>query len=79
MNTDATRGWFDCLNAVAIEFQLDLGFSGQDKLIKIMSDAGITLEEVRWAQEQNYETLNKCEVLIAYEGICMEREEEEDD
>lgn len=72
-NEDSIRGWFDCLNAVAIEFQCDLSFEGQSRLIDVMRNAGITLEEVRRAQELGYETLDKCNVLFAYEGMCMSR------
>lgn len=78
MNISETRGWFDCLNAVAIELQADFSFDIRSHLINVMNDANITLEEVRWAQEQDYGTLNECEVLFAYEGMLMEREEMEE-
>lgn len=73
--TTKTEGWFDCLNAVAIELEADKSFNAQTALINVMNGAGITLEEVRWAQTQEYVILNKSNVLIAYEGMLMEQEE----
>lgn len=75
---DMTKGWFDCLNAVAIEMDAHLSFNVQTSLINVMDSAGIRLEEVRWAQEQSYSELDESEVLNAYEGMLMEREEEEE-
>lgn len=74
---DSTKGYFDCLNAVAIEMEADKSFNVQTSLINVMDGAGITIEEVRWAQEQNLVGLNNSNVLNAYEGILMEREENE--
>lgn len=76
---DLIKGWFDCLNAVAIELEADKSFDVQTSLINVMDGAGITIEEVRWAQEQDYVELNECDVLFAYEGILMEREENEEE
>ena len=73
------KGWFDCLDAVAIEMEADRSFSVQTSLINVMADANITLQEVRWAQSQGYVTLDKGNVLNAYEGMLMEREEREDE
>lgn len=73
------KGWFDCLNAVAIELEADKSYNITSSLINVMNDANITLEEVRWAQGQGYETLNKCEVLVTYEDMLMEREEMEEE
>lgn len=75
---EKTKSWFDCLNAVAIEFEADKSFSAQTSLINVMDGAGITKQEVRWAQEQGYTALDKSNVLISYEGVLMEREEMED-
>lgn len=76
---ESTKGWFDCLNAVAIEMEADKSFDIQTRLINVMDGAGITIEEVRWAQEQNYVGLNNSNILNAYEGILMEREENEEE
>lgn len=76
MVKEETKGWFDCLNAVAIEIEPDKSETAFQTLVNVMDGAGITLEEVRWAQEQHYITLDECNVLITYEGILMEREEE---
>ena len=72
---EKTKAWFDCLNAVAGEMEADKSFNIQTSLINVMDGAAITLEEVRWAQEQHYQCLNSSNVLIAYEGMLMEREE----
>lgn len=79
MEYNEIKGWFDCLNAVAIELQADLSFDIKGHLIDAMDNANITLDEVRWAQEQDYKTLNDCEILITYEGMLMEREEMEEE
>lgn len=71
------KGWFDCLNAVAIEMEADKSFNVQTSLINVMNCANITLQEVRWAQSQQYVALDKSNVLNAYEGVLMEREERE--
>lgn len=73
------KGWFDCLNAVAIEMEADKSFSVQTSLINVMDGANITLQEVRWAQSQRYVALDKSNVLNAYEGVLMEREERENE
>lgn len=75
---ESIKGWFDCLNAVAIEMEADKSFDVQTSLINVMDGAGITIEEVRWAQEQAYVGLND-NILIAYEGMLMEREENEEE
>lgn len=71
------KGWFDCLNAVAIEMEAEKSFNVQTSLINVMTQAGISLAEVRLAQEQQYTSLNESNVLVAYEGLLMEREEME--
>lgn len=76
---ETTKAWFDCLNAVAIELEADKSFSAQTTLINVMEGAAITLEEVREAQEMGYITLDKSGVLNAYEGMRMEREEQDED
>ena len=75
---EETRAWFDCLNAVAAEMEASKSFSIQTSLINVMDGAGISLKEVRWAQEQNYKSLNDSNVLISYEGVLIEREEMEE-
>lgn len=77
MATKETESWFDCLNAVAIEMEAEKSFSVQTSLINVMDGAGITMKEVQWAQDQQYTGLDKSNVLIAYEGVLMEREEME--
>lgn len=79
INEISLKGWFDCLNAVAIELYYCARYAVVDTLIGVMEGAGITLEEVKWAQEQEYNTLNDLNVLVAYEGILMEEEEREED
>lgn len=74
--TEKTKSWFDCLNAVAIELEADKSFSAQTTLIRVMEGAGITLEEVREAQEMGYAGLNESSILIDYEGLVMSKEEE---
>lgn len=76
---ESVKGWFDCLNAVAIEMEADKSFNVQNSLINVMQSAGITIQEVRWAQEQQYSCLDKSNILNAYEGVLMEREENEED
>lgn len=76
---DSMKVWFDCLNAVAIEMEADKSFNVQTSIINVMDGAGISIEEVRWAQEQNYVGLNDSNVLNAYEGILIEREENEEE
>lgn len=78
MDTNKTKSWFDCLDAVACEMEADRSFTVKDNLINVMDSAGITLKEVRWAQEQGYVTLDRSEILITYEGILMEREEKQE-
>lgn len=73
-----TKGWFNCLNAVAIELEADKSYNVQTSLINVLQGAGITLSEVREAQEMEFETLNKSNVLVAYEGMLMEAEEQEE-
>lgn len=73
-----TKGWFNCLNAVAIEIEADKSYDDQTSLINVLQGAGITLSEVREAQEMEFETLNKSNVLVAYEGMLMEAEEQEE-
>lgn len=73
------KGWFDCLNAVAIEMEADKSFNVQTSLINVMDGANITLQEVQWAQSQRYLALDKSNVLNAYEGVLMEREERENE
>lgn len=73
------KGWFDCLNAVAIEMEADKSFNVQTSLINVMDGANITLQEVQWAQAQRYVALDKSNVLNAYEGVLMEREERENE
>ena len=73
-----TKGWFNCLNAVAIELEADISYNDQTSLIHVLQCAGITLSEVREAQEMEFETLNKSNVLVAYEGMLMEAEEQEE-
>ena len=75
MVKEETKGWFDCLNAVAIEMEADKSFNVQTSLINVMDCAGITMQEVQWAQEQQYNGLDESNVLAAYEGVLMEREE----
>ena len=77
MATKETESWFDCLNAVAIEMEAEKSFSVQTSLINVMAGAGITMKEVKWAQDQQYTGLDKSNVLIVYEGVLMEREEME--
>lgn len=76
---ETTKAWFDCLNAVAIELEADKSFSAQSTLINVMVSAAITLDEVREAQDMGYLTLDRSGVLNAYEGMCMEREEQDED
>lgn len=79
INEISLKGWFDCLNAVAIELHYCAArFDVVETLIDVMEGAGITLEEIRWAREQEYKTLNDLNVLVAYEGILMEEEREEE-
>ena len=66
------------MNAVAIELEADKSFNAQTSLINVMNGARITLEEVRWAQAQEYVTLNKSNVLNVYEGMLIEQEEMEE-
>ena len=73
-----SKGWFNCLNAVAIELEADKSYDVQTSLINVLQGAGITLSEVREAQEMELETLNKSNVLVAYEGMLMEAEEQEE-
>lgn len=73
------KGWFDCLNAVAIEMEADKSFNVQTSLINVMNGANITIQEVRWAQSQRYVALDTSNVLNAYEGVLMEREERENE
>lgn len=51
IDNNEIKGWFDCLNAVAIELEADKSYNIRSHLINVMDDANITLEEVRWAQE----------------------------
>lgn len=76
---ESTKGWFDCLNAIAIEMEADKSFNVQTSIINVMDGAGISIEEVCWAQEQEYVGLDNSNVLTAYEGILMEREENEEE
>lgn len=78
MNIDTLESWFSCLNAVAIELEADKSRSIQQSLFNVMQSAGITIEEVRWAQEQDYSCLNNSMVLVEYEGVLMEEEEREE-
>lgn len=75
MIKEETKGWFDCLNAVAIEMEANKSFNVQTSLINVMDSAGITMREVQWAQDQQYNGLDESNVLAAYEGVLMEREE----
>lgn len=76
---ESVKGWFDCLNAVAIELEAEKSYNVQTSLINVMQSSGITIQEVRWAQEQQYSCLDESNILNAYEGVLMEREENEED
>lgn len=75
MFENETKAWFDCLEAVAIELEASKSRSIQQSLYNVMTGAGITLNEVRWAQEQGYTELDKSMILVEYEGVLMEEEE----
>lgn len=72
------KPWFDCLNGVAIELEADKSYNIRTALVKVMDAAGISLDEVRWAQKQGYNVLNESEVLLTYEEMLIEREKIED-
>lgn len=70
------KSWFDCLNGVAIELGNTWKFDKDTLLINTMKSAGITIDEVRWAQEQEYSSIQ--DALIAYEGELMFIEEQQE-
>lgn len=76
-----TKMWFACLEGVVLEFKRcskipSIEFNNH--LINVMRGAGISLDEVREAQEMDFGALNRSMVLIEYEGVLMEQEEMEE-
>lgn len=69
-----TKGWFDCLNAVAIEMEADKSRSVRNNIVNILDSAGITRDEVKEAHAMSYSGLEECQVLEKYEGILKKRE-----